>query len=364
MFCLFFPSVNRSSYVYRTLEFVERGHEAVIITGGGVEEIETDLEIYRVPIKKYENEFLNSYLNLLVYFVFGLYYGIKLSEKHDFDLIRADFADVPGPVAATVSRLYRTPFILYVHGRGLLEREDIDRTDFRGGEPRGALKRRMLEWVYDRAHTIFVNSDLTRNLMADTGKSVLLPPPVKISEYRPDEKEDLFISVCDISEQKNLQKAIEGFKKSGSKAEYLIVGEGEKRKKLQDKYGDGKIRFTGKICEEDLKKEYSRSKILILPSFVETFGVVYIEGLASGCPVIASEKLSGAREIIEEGKEGILVDPDSVEEISSAISRIEDDFDRMSKNAVDRAEEYSVEHLTDRMIDFYEDTLRIQGCQV
>ncbi len=106
-----------------------------------------------------------------------------------------------------------------------------------------------------------------------------------------------------------------------------IVGDGDQKKfyqKLSNELGLGKqIKFRGQISDEDLIRAYQESDLLILPSINnnEAFGIVLIEALACGVPVIASN-LPGVRKVFNNYQEGLLVDVANKTDLSKKIEFI------------------------------------------
>ncbi len=103
-----------------------------------------------------------------------------------------------------------------------------------------------------------------------------------------------------------------------------IVGKGPIRKELQKKFAGTRTVFTGLLTGEDLAAAYASADLFVFPSTTETLGMAMIEALASGLPVIAAR--SGAiREVVAEGENGLLYEPDSAEELATAVRRLLDD---------------------------------------
>ena len=105
---------------------------------------------------------------------------------------------------------------------------------------------------------------------------------------------------------------------------WLVVGEGDDAPRLQrhaETLGVAeKIRFLGRIDDADLNDYYNLCDCFVMPSTAEGFGIVFLEAMACGKPVVAS-KTDGSIEPLMNGKLGFLVDPKNVDEIVSAISR-------------------------------------------
>jgi asparagine synthase (glutamine-hydrolysing) len=105
---------------------------------------------------------------------------------------------------------------------------------------------------------------------------------------------------------------------------YLIVGDGSDRARLEELVDirglRQHVRFTGYISEEEKSAHYRLADVYVMPSMGEGFGIVFLEALASGLPVVAS-KLDGGREALMDGELGILVDPRSSEDIVRGVEQ-------------------------------------------
>lgn len=106
-----------------------------------------------------------------------------------------------------------------------------------------------------------------------------------------------------------------------------IVGEGDLRatyeKTVTDLGLEGRIKFSGKLADSELIRAYQNSDLLILPSVNsnEAFGIVLIEALACGVPVLASD-LPGVRRVFENYKEGLLAAAGNVEDLKKKLEFI------------------------------------------
>jgi len=106
-----------------------------------------------------------------------------------------------------------------------------------------------------------------------------------------------------------------------------IVGDGdlklqyEKQAKKLDI--TDKVKFLGKVSDEELPKIYQQADLFVLPSINknEAFGLVLLEALASGVPVIASN-LPGVRTVFENGKQGLLCKPGNANDLKNKIEEI------------------------------------------
>lgn len=106
---------------------------------------------------------------------------------------------------------------------------------------------------------------------------------------------------------------------------YDVVGDGDWRPALAElaqKLGvAGSVRFHGLVSEVELRRRYSEATIFIMPSRAEGFGFVFLEAMVHGLAVIAGD-LDASVEVVVDGETGCLVDPTSVEAITSAAARL------------------------------------------
>ena len=108
-----------------------------------------------------------------------------------------------------------------------------------------------------------------------------------------------------------------------SKIKFVIAGAGgllDSYKTLSDRLGvSSKTRFLGFVEEENLPRLYQSCDAVVLPStMIECFGIVLIEGMASGKPVIASD-LPGVRSVVKDSKAGLLCKPGDSDDLATAI---------------------------------------------
>jgi glycogen(starch) synthase len=143
-------------------------------------------------------------------------------------------------------------------------------------------------------------------------------------------------------------------------AKFIIVGEGWLRGHLEyiarSTGHQWKITFTGWIPDHELVALLNSADVLVVPSIYEPFGIVALEGMAAGVPVVASD-VGGLAEIIEHERTGILAYSRNPESIAWAVGRVLSDPDH-SKWLVQNAREmvqkaYSWEAIAMRTAEVY-----------
>ncbi len=114
--------------------------------------------------------------------------------------------------------------------------------------------------------------------------------------------------------------------------ELAIAGDGilkSEYEELSERLKLKNIIFKGEVSQKGVEHLLSVSDIFILPSYPEAFGVVLIEALAKGLPVITCEGNGGGEELKKLGYPAVLVKPGSPEEMAEAISELSQDETRM-----------------------------------
>lgn len=145
-------------------------------------------------------------------------------------------------------------------------------------------------------------------------------------------------------------------------AELVLVGQGEDREALQEKakeWGvDGRVHLPGYVSSEELSKYYALADLFVFPSVTpaEAFGIVQVEAMAHGLPVVNTELPTGVPFVSKDEETGLTVEPREATALASAINRLlRDDALRyeLSKNAEKRAASFSRQAMVDRYLDMY-----------
>jgi glycosyltransferase involved in cell wall biosynthesis len=157
--------------------------------------------------------------------------------------------------------------------------------------------------------------------------------------------------VGEFSKNKNIEnsiRAIEKLRNTGLDIEFILVGNyGENLKRIQFLQEQRKsyLKIIDRISDKEiLLKWYRNADIFLMPSFYESFGLVYLEAMSQGCPVIFS-KNQGIDGYFEEGFIGYSVEPSSVNSICEAIIKTIKNYSDLSKNCVSTINQFSWERV-------------------
>ncbi len=143
-----------------------------------------------------------------------------------------------------------------------------------------------------------------------------------------------------------------------------IIGWGEEKERLEnlvkDNHLQNNICFLGKRNKDQIVNELRKSNVFALASRSETFGIVYIEAMSQGLPVIGTV-CGGPEEFVNE-KNGILVPADDVDATASAIKRMIETYSQYDRNQIaeDCKKRFSPEAIAGKLTDVFETVLKKQ----
>jgi glycosyltransferase involved in cell wall biosynthesis len=174
-----------------------------------------------------------------------------------------------------------------------------------------------------------------------------------------DEKTKLVCMTGRFSLQKDQSTLIKAFKDLQENVHLLLIGEGElkdQHKNLAKQIGlENRVHFLG--FRNDVDKLFKTSDIIVLSSHWEGFGLVAVEGMAAGKPVIASD-VDGLREVVQGA--GILFPKGDAKQLSKDIENLISDEKKyvlLSVKCLRRAEFFDIQKMTKRYLAEYEKLL-------
>jgi phosphatidylinositol alpha-mannosyltransferase len=157
----------------------------------------------------------------------------------------------------------------------------------------------------------------------------------------------------------HLLKAYHRLRKRHVDARLLVVGTGPKAREYRRYVGLRQIRdveFLGRVSDEDKARYFASADIFCAPATgQESFGIVLLEAMAAGVPIVASD-IHGYKNVVQRGVQGLLVEPRNHRALAAALYRLSTDPDlrhRMGEAGRERAPEYSWDRVTERIVDFY-----------
>jgi len=160
----------------------------------------------------------------------------------------------------------------------------------------------------------------------------------------------------------HLVKAYNRLRKRKVDARLLVVGAGPKLREYKRFVGLRGIRdveFLGRVSDEEKVRYFASADIFCAPNTgQESFGIVLLEAMAAGVPIVASD-IHGFKRVVERNVQGILVEPKNHRALAAALYKLARDPDlrhEMGDAGRARAPEFSWDRVTERIVDFYYET--------
>lgn len=168
----------------------------------------------------------------------------------------------------------------------------------------------------------------------------------------------LFIGL--INKNKNLKTIIYACKelnKRGIKVSLNVIGNGPlevRVKKMCERLNIREcITFHGYISDRDtISAIMDESDIFVMPSFKETFGLVYVEAISRGLPIVYTQE-QGIDGFFHDGEVGYAIEPESIEMLCNTITKIMGNYKQLSNQAVIKSKEFNWDYLTEKIRKLY-----------
>ena len=177
------------------------------------------------------------------------------------------------------------------------------------------------------------------------------------------DKNSLLIYVGRLSAEKQIER-IKPVLEEIPDACLALVGDGPYRNQLEKIFENTQTNFIGYLSGEELASAYASGDIFLFPSSTETLGLVLLEAMAAGCPVIGANK-GGIPDIINDGVNGCLYDPDGVDqgkssliEATKKILNNNNKKENMRVEARKESEKWNWNQATLQLKKYYEETLK------
>ena len=352
-------------------EYIKQGHEVVIFTHKGA-----------------TNPLVKRGLKLVTFFAVPsfIYPGMKLSVPNPFtfkDIIRKEAPDIihantPGllsEMAGRVGRKLGIPTIVTFH---TLFNEEYDKYLF----PQIPGLKNVKKWVIKRLlyehfkkfDAATASTPLTKKLVEQMGIPChLVRIGLDIATFHPKKtytKTNRILSVSRLGFEKKIDIVLRAMAQlQNPELKLTIVGDGPAKKMLRDttkKLGlQNQVTFTGQVPRENLQKYFETHDFFVNASDTETFGYVTAEAMAGGLPIVGV-KSQGTGELVKNGKNGFLAEPNNPESFAKAIQKMlaVPNYQQIGNASVQMVEAYSPENSAKEHLALYQKLIRQSQKQI
>jgi glycosyltransferase involved in cell wall biosynthesis len=239
------------------------------------------------------------------------------------------------------------------------------------------------QWLDDymsKCHHIIVPSESIKQMLANeygiTSQITALPTGLSLSLYQRTDgqavreaqgwgQDIVLVSVGRLAKEKNqdtLLKAVAQVMQTHANVRLVLIGDGDERKWLKKLAGElgitGRVEFTGNMPHQEVVAYLKAADIFCFASITETQGLVTMEALAAGLPVVAVDA-AGTNDVMENRREGFLTENNS-EALAQAINQLIIDKslrEQFKAAAHKRAESLSIEAQAQKLLGVYEQAI-------
>lgn len=231
-----------------------------------------------------------------------------------------------------------------------------------------------LKFIAKRCNVVVAPTESVRSLLSKKGikNTVVIPNGVDLNKFRPNRRRSaslrkrllagnrhIVLYVGRISKEKNIETMVRAANLLRNKRiRFVIVGDGpylQKIREMVERYGlEDSFVFTGSV-RHGLARYYNAADLLCLPSTFETQGIVCIEAMACGTPVVGADYLA-LKEIIKNGRNGERFKAKDFKDCANKIEKVlsrPDSYKETDKTVAD----YSIKECTDRMLKLYNELI-------
>ncbi len=178
------------------------------------------------------------------------------------------------------------------------------------------------------------------------------------------QKKGKILCVGSLIERKGVDLLLRALSKTECEFSLYLAGEGEEKCYLKELAKElhisEKVFFLGQLSREELLKHYEDSDLFVLPTREDCFALVILEAICSNLPIVCSKYADGAYDLIEEGKNGFIIDPYDEGAFVLAIERILNDPDicqSMQKQSKEIVEKFRFANIAKGYIEAIEENL-------
>lgn len=235
-----------------------------------------------------------------------------------------------GPWSAAMAARHRTSLVIGAHGETFMDEHAIFDAS--------VLLRTSLRWALHRADAVtacsqYAADDLVRFGLRPGSATVVHngvdahEPGGEVPPWLPDR---YLLAVGRLVPVKGFDLLLRAFAAAGldPRTRLVIAGDGPERPVLQALAADlgvaDRVILPGRLQRPEVVTVMARARALVVPSRIEAFGIVVLEGMRAGRPVVAPLR-GGAGEIVTDGHDGVLVDPTDTGSLAALLARLDAD---------------------------------------
>lgn len=365
LFCNYeYPPLGGGGGVINAMlaEQLAHTHEVAVLTSAGLglseREVVNGVRVIRVPVYMRSQQAAANFSSMAAFMVNGTRAGKKLLAEESFDIINTHFALPSGPVGHLLAKKFAIPNVLSVHGGDL-----YDPSKFTSPH-RHWLLRNWVKILLRKADVVVGQSHNTLENVATYYDADLATRLIPLGIHRPpaidspgrqelgfSDDEFLLVTMGRLVSRKGLDRLLHIVAGLNlPKVRLVVIGSGpleSELKELAAQLGlESSVSFQGFVSEERKLQLLEVSDLYVSSSQHEGFGLVFLEGMAMGLPIICYDH-GGQSDFLEHGKTGGLLALNNEEAFAACVREYyKDEKSRASVGKINksRVENYFIDN--------------------
>lgn len=351
-------------------EELARRHEVTVLTSGAFDlaghEVQNGVEIVRSNTFFRRQMAVANLPSMASFIVGGVRKGRQLLKAREFDVINTHFALPTGPVGASVARAAKLANVLSVHGGDL-----YDPTKWMSPH-RHFLLRSIVSRIVSCADAVVgqsrnTNENLKRWYRPEREPYLIplgIPRPPAASAGRVElglaSNEFVMTTIGRLVARKGIDQLITVLSHlPGENARLVVIGDGPDLPALQQQAARlrlaSRVTFTGFVSDQQKVNWLAASDIYVSTSQHEGFGLVFLEAMAQGLPIVCYDH-GGQTDFLADGTNGMILPLNDLEGFTRAVGRLEADValrQRISERNRKDVEQYFIERCASRYEELF-----------
>lgn len=217
-------------------------------------------------------------------------------------------------------------------------------------------------WFYHKIDLVVVPNEIIKDELIKNGfkkKIVVISNGVDLNKFYVKKISDKYkcdlLHVGRIGYEKRVDILLKAFSLVKGNYKFFIIGDGPELENLKKNCNDERVKFLGKKFGLELLNYYNGCKAFVTASPIETEGIVLLEAMACGKPIIGVNKLAVPK-VVKKNYNGCVAESGDYEKISEYMKKLLENKKlrgKLSKNSLKEAKKYSIEKSVEKLIKEY-----------
>ncbi len=333
-------------------------------------EIINGINIYRSKIFFRKSRDTASFLSMLSFLITGFLKGISLVRHNRYHIINTHFALPSGPLGYLLGKMFKIYNVLSIHGG------DIYDPSKKLSPHKNFLFKKIVKFILNHADKIVAQSTNTRDNALKYYKPkkevIIIPlafhpvkkPLIKRKELGLASNQFILCSIGRIIKRKALDVVIRAIKLlNNNKIFFNIMGDGPERKNLE-KLADNlnlkkQVKFLGFVEEKEKYANLCIADLFVLTSLHEGFGIVYMEAMFCGLPIICANH-GGQVDFLTDQENALLIEVGDLKACAHAIERFYKEKNlhlKCKKNNIIKVKEFYADNIAKKYLTLFCDLI-------